>query len=149
MCLFRNILFMAVCQQTMQVYAFSPSTSSSASLRPSFNHTVHNWNKTNVYPWLVKIYIFGIWSPGKNKLYLVIVAEEQIAVCKCQSHIHSIVTVHVENSPQQFVSMLRGSHVFHYIIPPDQTLLCVLVGTFNNLVCRLREGLSYFVVVLL
>ena len=148
MCLFRNIL-LAVCQHTMQVYASSPCTSSSASLSQTFNHTVHNWNKTNNCPWLLKIYIFGIWSHGRNKFCSVIVAEEQIAVCKCQSHIHSIVTVHVENSPQQFVSMLRGSHVFHYIIPPDQTLLCVLVGTFNNLVCRLCEGLSYFVVVLL
>ena len=80
---------------------------------------------------------------------LVVVAQQHIGISERQAHICSIIGVQVQNSPQQLVSMLRGSHVLHHIVPPHQTLVGVLVCRLHQLVCGLGQTLTHFVIILL
>ena len=68
---------------------------------------------------------------------LVVVPQQEVGIDEGQAHICGIIRVQVQNTPQQLVTVLRGSHVLHHVVAPHQTLVSVLVGTLHQLVCSL------------
>ena len=54
-----------------------------------------------------------------------------------KAHIHCSIGVHVEYSTEELCSMLGGLHIFHYIPPPHQSPVGLLVCRLYVLVTGL------------